>query len=317
MGLKEDVAGAAEAVEKLAKAGAPVHEALLKEKADALAGLCAGLTGIADAEEFDKAVSAISDIAWSMRTLRPIVAGNVAKVAKADLGESAGKALDAAIAKIQSSVKDARERVAKSAGLTEADARALSDVAGWLSGLADSIATVAKAAAECEEEEEGPDGKKKKPAFPGAAPPFTGKADEGEATDVRKPYPNEHAARVREPGDFVEGTFRSKEVADGVRLIMGKLTEGGAMTAQAYRFSKDKFTAAQARKWLADNGVKPTSFEEATAKAEGEPEVSFAAVDPKAPVAPMPRDLNSPEFLEKRDRDEPMFGFDRPPARSA
>jgi hypothetical protein len=50
-----------------------------------------------------------------------------------------------------------------------------------------------------------------------------------------------------------------------VSLILGK-KGNGPMTAQSYRFDKDKFTAAEARKWLKDHDVKPMSFEAASEK---------------------------------------------------
>ena len=83
------------------------------------------------------------------------------------------------------------------------------------------------------------------------------------------PYPNEHAARMRDPGDFLEDTFRRKKIADGVSLILGKLKQDGQdgpMTEQAYRFAKDKFTAAEAKKWLKDHDVKSSAFEEAASE---------------------------------------------------
>lgn len=78
------------------------------------------------------------------------------------------------------------------------------------------------------------------------------------------PYPNEHAARVRDPASFEPNSFRSKNLKDGVRLILGKLNGGnGSMVVQAYRFSVDKFTVEQAKKWLKDNNIKYISFEPA------------------------------------------------------
>jgi hypothetical protein len=78
------------------------------------------------------------------------------------------------------------------------------------------------------------------------------------------PYPNEHAARVRNPDSFEPDTFRSKELKDGIRLILGKLKGGnGSMVVQAYRFSVDKFTVEQVKKWLEDNKIKYISFEPA------------------------------------------------------
>ena len=87
--------------------------------------------------------------------------------------------------------------------------------------------------------------------------------------DDEMPYPNEHAARVRDPGDFRPDSFRNKAIgSEGVRIIMGKLKGESKMIVQAYRFPKDKFTVAQAKKWLKDNDVKYISFEPASDKKE-------------------------------------------------
>jgi len=77
------------------------------------------------------------------------------------------------------------------------------------------------------------------------------------------PYPNEHAARVIDPGEFIPDSFRSKELKNGIRIIVAKLKGGTAMVLQAYRFSVDKFTVEQAKKWLEDNKVKYIKFEPA------------------------------------------------------
>ena len=78
------------------------------------------------------------------------------------------------------------------------------------------------------------------------------------------PYPNEHAARLRDPGDFQQDSFRRKEIAPGVLIVMGRLKGQQTMTAQSYRFDKERFTAAQAKTWLKDHDVKNISFEEAS-----------------------------------------------------
>lgn len=80
------------------------------------------------------------------------------------------------------------------------------------------------------------------------------------------PYPNFHAARVRDPDDFIEGTFRTIQLRPGVSLILGKLKsdgKNGPMTAQAYRFDKRKFTVDQAKDWLKKHKVKTILFEPA------------------------------------------------------
>lgn len=77
------------------------------------------------------------------------------------------------------------------------------------------------------------------------------------------PYQNEHAARIKDPKDFIQDSFRRKNIADGVDIITGKLTGEDMMTTQAYRFDAQKFTADEAKKWLKDNDVKDYTFESA------------------------------------------------------
>jgi hypothetical protein len=74
------------------------------------------------------------------------------------------------------------------------------------------------------------------------------------------PYPNEHAARVKEPKVFQEGSFRRKNIVPGVDVILGKTKNGNSMMAQAYRFDRAKFTPAEAKQWLKDHNIKVIEF---------------------------------------------------------
>lgn len=79
------------------------------------------------------------------------------------------------------------------------------------------------------------------------------------------PYPNEHSARVRDPGDFKPDSFRRmKRKSDGKTfyIIVGR-PKGKAKTAtQAYRYPKADWTVATARYHGEAHGAK--SFEVAT-----------------------------------------------------
>ena len=75
------------------------------------------------------------------------------------------------------------------------------------------------------------------------------------------PYPNFHAARMRDPGDFEQ--LKTKSITDGITIIVGKLKGEKTTTAQAYRFDKDKFTASEAKGWLKDHDLKEMTFEAA------------------------------------------------------
>lgn len=78
------------------------------------------------------------------------------------------------------------------------------------------------------------------------------------------PYPNEHSARVRDPGAFEKGSFRRKNIAHGVDVILGRLKGQTTMSVQAYRFDKTIFTVAEAKDWLKRNKVDFISFEPAS-----------------------------------------------------
>lgn len=82
---------------------------------------------------------------------------------------------------------------------------------------------------------------------------------------VVNPYPNEHAARVADPGQFKANSFRRKSITSGVSVIVAKRTSGGPMVVQSYRFDARKFTAQEARKWLRDHKI-TARLEEATGK---------------------------------------------------
>lgn len=83
------------------------------------------------------------------------------------------------------------------------------------------------------------------------------------------PYPNEHAARIIQPSEFIEGSFRRKNIERGIAIIVGRKKEGtGEMITQAYRFNVRYFTASQAKDWLKDHKVEYLSFEPASESSE-------------------------------------------------
>lgn len=78
------------------------------------------------------------------------------------------------------------------------------------------------------------------------------------------PFPNEHAARVKDPDDFEKGSFRRKNLAKGVDVILGRLKSSGEFVPQTYRFKSADFTAAQAKAWLEKHKVGQHGFEAAS-----------------------------------------------------
>lgn len=68
--------------------------------------------------------------------------------------------------------------------------------------------------------------------------------------DLERPYPNEHACRVRPPSAFQPNSFRRiRKQSDGkvLFIIIGKLKGEDTTTTQAYRYPKDSWSADQAR----------------------------------------------------------------------
>jgi hypothetical protein len=62
--------------------------------------------------------------------------------------------------------------------------------------------------------------------------------------------------RVRDPGAFQEGSFRTVNIGDkgnGISAVMGRLKGETTMTIQSYVFDKSKWTVERARKWVADH----------------------------------------------------------------
>ncbi len=87
--------------------------------------------------------------------------------------------------------------------------------------------------------------------------------------DVEKPYPGEHACRIRSPGGFQPGSFRRMtRRSDGreYAIIMGRLKGETTLTEQAYRYGIKVWTVSVARKHCKDH--KGIAFEPATGKGE-------------------------------------------------
>lgn len=83
------------------------------------------------------------------------------------------------------------------------------------------------------------------------------------------PFADEHAARVADPGEFIKSSFRRKNIAPGVSIIVAKKVEDGPMETTSYRFDANKFSPAAAKAWLSKNKVK-SSFISATGQKEME-----------------------------------------------
>ena len=76
------------------------------------------------------------------------------------------------------------------------------------------------------------------------------------------PYPNEHAARLTDPGKYTHFARENNKGGDGVDFIFG--IKDGESELQAIRFKKNKFTESEARTWLKDNDKSPIEFDPAS-----------------------------------------------------
>jgi HK97 family phage major capsid protein len=79
-------------------------------------------------------------------------------------------------------------------------------------------------------------------------------------TEMR-PYPNEHAARIRDPRQYDRFRRENDAGGNGVDFIYG--IKGGDSEIQAIRFDKEIYTVAEARAWLRRNSFEPIDFEPA------------------------------------------------------
>ena len=97
---------------------------------------------------------------------------------------------------------------------------------------------------------------------------------ERSAMEMERPYPNEHAARLKDPAQYDSLRRVNDEGGNGVDFIYG--IKEGESELQAIRFRSSVFTAAEAQAWLADHDFDAFEFEEATGDGEGR---SRAAAD--------------------------------------
>ena len=98
--------------------------------------------------------------------------------------------------------------------------------------------------------------------------------------DGQRPFPGEHACRLREPDDFEPDSFRrmERETEDGKAFvaIMGRLTGEDAMTLQSHRYPAADWSEADAKAQCEMH--KGLAFEPATAE-DAEPDAT-PDVDP-------------------------------------
>lgn len=82
------------------------------------------------------------------------------------------------------------------------------------------------------------------------------------AYEDKRPYPNEHAARIREPGQYEQFRRINDELGEGIDIIVGY--KDGETEIQSIRFDSSQFSEDEAREWLRENNWEVLKFEPAT-----------------------------------------------------
>lgn len=78
------------------------------------------------------------------------------------------------------------------------------------------------------------------------------------------PYPIQHVARIANPDSFQPDSFREKEVAPGIVLLLAKRKGGNTMEGQAYHFDASRFPPHTAVAWLEEHNIKAMFLDMAT-----------------------------------------------------
>lgn len=77
-----------------------------------------------------------------------------------------------------------------------------------------------------------------------------------------RPFPNEHAARLKDPDQYDSFARKNNEGGEGIDFIYG--IKDGKSELQAIRFDKTRFTTQEAKAWLKSHDFEPILFEEAS-----------------------------------------------------
>lgn len=82
------------------------------------------------------------------------------------------------------------------------------------------------------------------------------------ALEDSRPFPNEHAARLKDPDQYDSFARKNNEGGEGIDFIYG--IKDGISELQAIRFDKTRFTVQEAKAWLKSHDFEPIMFEEAS-----------------------------------------------------
>ena len=77
-----------------------------------------------------------------------------------------------------------------------------------------------------------------------------------------RPYPNEHAARITDPKNYVSFARENDKLGEGIDVVYG--IKGNVSDIQSIRFDAKKFSPDEALDWLDENDYDYLKFEEAS-----------------------------------------------------
>jgi hypothetical protein len=84
------------------------------------------------------------------------------------------------------------------------------------------------------------------------------------------PFRNFHSGRLHDPGEFIEGTLRTKVIRPGLEIIVGKRRSDGPMEVQSWHFGTAWWSAGQAQAWLIKHKLHAVKFAAAEPLKESE-----------------------------------------------
>ena len=90
------------------------------------------------------------------------------------------------------------------------------------------------------------------------------------------PYPSEHSARLLDPERFEEFRRDADAFGPGIDALYGLGSDGPEL--QSIRFDASRYTASEAREWLAEHDYSPIEFEPATDEGEAMGDIVKCAV---------------------------------------
>lgn len=91
---------------------------------------------------------------------------------------------------------------------------------------------------------------------------FANKYADERSMDLERPYPNEHAARLKDPDQYDDFRREVDAGGEGIDFIYGFKDDESEL--QAIRFDKSRYTIAQAKEWLDEHDMEPILFEPAS-----------------------------------------------------